>query len=150
MMRLWITGEGGEQYQEFIESCIKALFESDAKYDIEVNLRKFVDGEDYEDGTHSGFCNGGRSISTIEIATHGVYECGEEYAYQPFEIASTMAHELTHARQFSQGQINMLNYVWRNNGKSVNCVDIEYEDQPWEVEAYAYESILADIFWEEA
>ena len=147
MMRIWTTGDSAVKYQAFIDSCVNALFEKDATYDIEINLSEFIDGEEFINGTHSGLCTGDKRISTIEIATHGMYECGEEYAHQSFEIAGTIAHELTHARQFHKGQINMTDMVWKNNGKFVNCVDVDYDDQPWEVEAYAYEAILTDIFW---
>jgi hypothetical protein len=148
MLRVWITGDSAAaEYSAFIDNCITALFYEDTKYDIEINFRRFVDDEYYPNGTHLGFCTGDKDISVIEIATHGVYECGEEYAYQPFEIASTLAHELTHARQYHKDQINMANYVWKVEGTTTNCVDLEYEDQPWEVEAYSYEKILTDIYW---
>ena len=43
----------------------------------------------------------------------------------------------------------MMNMVWDNGkGNFVSCDDLNYDDQPWEVEAYAYEAILSDIFWE--
>ena len=148
MMRIWTTGDNAQKYQTFIDQCVNALFDTDANYDIEINLRDFIDNEEVEKGTQ-GICTGDRSISVIEIATHSLYDCGEEYRFQSFEVASTIAHELTHARQFHKGQINMMNMVW-DDGKNafVNCTDFNYVDQPWEVEAYAYEAILSDIFWE--
>ena len=148
MMRIWTTGDCSKKYQAFIDECVNALFDKDANYDIEINLRNFIDNEEVDKGTQ-GICTGDRYISTIEVATQSLYECGEEYSFQSFEVASTIAHELTHARQFHKGQINMMNMVW-DNGKDafVNCTDLNYVDQPWEVEAYAYEAILSDIFWD--
>lgn len=148
MMRIWTTGDNDKQYRVFIDECVKALFGNDATYDIEINLSKFVTNEEVEKGTQ-GICTGDKTMSTIEIATHSLYSCGEEYRFQDFEIASTIAHELTHARQFHKGQINMMNMVWDDGKNSfVNCTKLNYADQPWEVEAYAYEAILSDIFWE--
>ena len=86
--------------------------------------------------------------SVISLATHWVYEDGEEVAYEPHELASNIAHELVHAKQFYRGQINMVDNVWKHNNVSINCDTINYEDLPWEVEAYAYEAILADLLWE--
>ena len=146
MMRIWTTGDCAKQYQAFIDECVNALFNTDATYDIEINLRDFIDNDEVAEGTQ-GVCTGDRRISTIEVATRSLYECGEEYSFQPFEVASTIAHELTHARQFHKGQINMMNMVWKANGVFVNCTDLDYADQPWEVEAYEYEAILSDIFW---
>ena len=148
MMRIWTTGDSAKKYQAFIDDCVKALFDTDANYDIEINLRDFIHNDEVAEGTQ-GICTGDKTISTIEVATHSLYECGEEYRFQDFEVAATIAHELTHARQFHKGQINMMNMVWDNGRDTfVSCDDLKYEEQPWEVEAYAYEAILSDIFWE--
>ena len=40
-----------------------------------------------------------------------------------------------------------MNNVWKSNNIYINCDNLEYEEHPWEVEAYAYETILTDIFW---
>jgi len=53
-----------------------------------------------------------------------------------------------HAKQFCREQINMIDNVWKHNGVVINCDAAEYAETPWEVEAYTYESILTDIFWE--
>jgi len=63
-------------------------------------------------------------------------------------MAGTLAHELTHAKQFCKSQINMVDHVWRHNGVHLDCEDVDYMDAPWEVEAYEYERILVDLLWE--
>ena len=65
------------------------------------------------------------------------------------EIAGSIAHELTHAKQFAREQINMMNNVWKSNNIYTNCDDLEYEEVPWEVEAYKLQGPLTKAFMEE-
>ena len=100
-----------------------------------------------DNGSHAGFCLGDEESSEIEVATHWIYEDNEVVPYTDFEIAGSIAHELTHAKQFARGQINMVNNVWKTNDSATDCDHLPYEEHPWEVEAYAYETILTDIYW---
>ena len=141
MINVQTDGKYLPEYDTFIDACIIALFPEDAKYDIFFEFSKYVD----KDGTHAGFCMGDDIESSISIATHWMYE---EVAYEPHEIASNIAHELVHAKQFYRGQINMRDHVWKHNQETINCEGLEYAETPWEVEAYAYEDILTDLLWE--
>ena len=135
-----------KRYDTFVDDCIIALFDkepADTDYNISITLKKFVG--DY--GSHAGFCLGDEESSEIEVATHWIYEDNEVVPYTDFEIAGSIAHELTHAKQFARGQINMVNNVWKANDSSTDCDHLPYEEHPWEVEAYAYETILTDIYW---
>lgn len=144
MINVQTDGKYLPEYDTFIDACIIALFPEDAKYDIFFEFSKYVD----KDGTHAGFCMGDDIESAISIATHWMYEDAEEVAYEPHEIASNIAHELAHAKQFYRGQINMRDNVWKHNQETINCEGLEYAETPWEVEAYAYEDILTDLLWE--
>lgn len=44
---------------------------------------------------------------------------------------STLAHEMVHVKQFLRGEINESLTSW----KGKDCKDLEYRDQPWEIEA---------------
>ena len=132
-----------KRYDRFVDDCIVALFDTepaDTDYNISITLKKFVG----ENGSQAGFCLGDKESSEIEVATHWMYEDDEVVEYTDFEIAGSIAHELTHAKQFARGQINMINNVWK---EGTNCDHLPYEEHPWEVEAYAYETILTDIYW---
>ena len=133
-----------EEYSGFIDSCIDALFSDEDDHQIYIEVSKFLT----ENPGCAGICTGDAAESTIQVATHWSYEDGEEYAYEPHELASNIAHELVHAKQFCREQINMIDNVWKHNGVVINCDAAEYAETPWEVEAYTYESILTDIFWE--
>jgi hypothetical protein len=144
MINVSTEGKHLPEFNTFIDECIMALFPSDAKYDIFFHFKKYVD----KDGTHAGFCMGDKEESAIDIATHWMYEDDEEVAYEAHEIASNIAHELVHAKQFYKGQINMVDHVWKHNEMTINCEGLEYAETPWELEAYSYEAILTDLLWE--
>ena len=145
MINLSIGKNISEQHRTFIDDCVNALFASfNGDYDIFINFKKYID----TDGSHAGFCLGDTEESVIDIATHHKYECGEEALYTPAELAGALAHELVHAKQFARGQINMVDHVWKHGKETIDCTGLEYADTPWEVEAYAYEEILTDLFWE--
>jgi hypothetical protein len=132
-----------KRFEKFIDNCIQSLFNNEV-YDILIRVTKYVDDK----GTYAGFCVGDDEEATVDIATHFKLDCGEECEFVAHELASNIAHELVHAKQFARDQINPVDYVWKHNGSSVDCHDLEYAETPWEVEAYAYESILTDIYWE--
>ena len=134
------------EYDVFIENVLNSLFEQppEPSLDILIRVSKLIE----EQEGVAGLCSGDEHESTIDVATHFKLECGEECAYQPHELASNIAHELVHARQFARNQINDVDYVWKRNGESINCEHVEYRDTPWEVEAYGLEVILTDLFWE--
>jgi hypothetical protein len=145
MITLSIGKNISKKHRTFIDDCVNALFSSfKGDYDIFINFKKYID----TDGSHAGFCLGDEEESVIDIATHHKYECGEEALYTPVELAGALAHELVHAKQFARGQINMVDHVWKHGKETIDCTGLEYADTPWEVEAYAYEEILTDLFWE--
>jgi len=55
---------------------------------------------------------------TIDVALYGNW-------------LSTLAHEMVHIKQFLRGEINESLTSW----KGKDCKDLEYRDQPWEIEA---------------
>lgn len=55
------------------------------------------------------------------------------------EMMQTLAHEMVHARQFIRGQLNNES-GWAWKGRRAD--NFEYENQPWEKEAYRLEKTL--------
>jgi len=151
MINVYTDGLSTDKFGAFIDECIIALFPKDATYSIYFEVEKFIDEDETYDcatGAHAGFCIGDDVEAVISLATHWVYNCGEEVAYEDHELAANIAHELVHAKQFCRGQINMIDNVWKHNKKVIDCDSVEYMDLPWEVEAYGYETILTDLLWE--
>ena len=127
------------KFDPFIDDVINSLFpRNTAEALIEI---EFV--EELEDN-HAGLCTGDTEYVQITLSKNFSFECGDTSNYCDQEIASNLAHELVHARQFINGEINETDYVW----KGVDYRSSDYADTPWEVEAYAMEKVLVDLFWE--
>ena len=68
----------------------------------------------------------------------------------PKELASTVAHELVHAKQYIRGELNDSMTRWKKKkipyGPRGGC-KIPYARQPWEREAFCKEKILTEMYW---
>jgi len=128
------------RFDTFIEECLKALFaHEEPTGDIEITWMQHLG----EDGNFAGLCNGTTEEVEISLATHYSLDCGDRIPFCDQELASNIAHELVHARQFIRGEINSTDYYYK--GKDYES--IEYAETPWEIEAYMLEQVLVDIFW---
>lgn len=64
------------------------------------------------------------------------------------ELAKIVAHELVHAKQYFKGQFDFCCRFRTSTSKPyINFNEVEYEDQPWEIEAFGLEGILTETFW---
>ena len=59
-----------------------------------------------------------------------------------YDILKTLAHEMVHVRQYIQGDVNIKLTRW----KGTRIDEVDYWDQPWEIEAHGYESGLFTKF----
>jgi len=135
-------------YEQFCEEVIDELFPRQfTKRDIDIHIKFSI------------------AVSEGAFGWAGVGECEDEYTVEvgkvicsnggfrlqtPIEIASTLAHELTHVRQYVRGELNAEMTRWK--GQKVpfgprGGVKIPYDQQPWEVEAYALEKELVALHW---
>jgi len=127
------------RFDPFIDNVINALFHSDdTNATIELEFVKQL-GDN-----HAGLCTGNTELVQIMLSERFSFECGDTSSYCDQELASTIAHELVHARQFIRGEMNDEDYMW----KGVDYESSDYRDTPWEIEAYAMEKVLVDIYWE--
>jgi hypothetical protein len=60
------------------------------------------------------------------------------------EILKCLAHEMTHIKQYAYNETNETLTRWRGN--RVDSDEIDYWNQPWEIEAYGMESGLFSKF----
>jgi hypothetical protein len=60
------------------------------------------------------------------------------------EILKTLAHEMTHIKQYAYNETNETLTRWK--GMRVNSDDIDYWEQPWEIEAFGKETCLFSKF----
>lgn len=70
----------------------------------------------------------------------------------PREVASTIAHELVHIKQYIRGELNPSMTRWK--GQEIpygprGGMKIAYQRCPWEKEAFKREEELAELYWDE-
>ncbi len=134
-----------KKYKLFAEKILYHYFRDRVRRDIPINItiKKSIDDN------CRGSCWGNRDYITIEIAktikdkkkpTKTIYIKSDE-------IASTLAHELIHAKQFIRGEINSTNLMWRGEDGPVDCEGIQYRSQPWEKQAFRGEKKLTKLYW---
>jgi len=86
----------------------------------------------------------------IEIAKAVVWD-GEIVPCTAQEIASTIAHELTHVKQYIRKEFNATGTRWKGQevpfGPRGGC-KIPYAQLPWEKEAFETEKIMVELLWE--
>ena len=93
-----------------------------------------------------GQCWGDTRECEIQIASK---QWGEKISRE--EKLMTLAHELTHARQYLTRELvakNSDEYVSRWRGKDVPYDPATESTQPWEVEASEYEQLIYDAWIE--
>ena len=61
-----------------------------------------------------------------------------------YDILKTLAHEMVHVRQYIQGDVNIKLTRW----KGTAVADVDYWDQPWEIDAHGREDGLLTKFAE--
>lgn len=105
----------------------------------------FIDLKKKCDGDAGGYCYGDDEEIHIEIATHVM---GEALDIETIKI--NIAHEMVHAQQIASGRLN-------DHGIQIvnDCLvkvaewdgeyhtNTKYDDQPWEIDAYAREAQVA-------
>lgn len=131
--------DNGYDVQDYI-SAVAAVLDLD-KYDsdIRIDLMKKCDGD------AGGYCYGDAEDIDIEIATHVQGE-----ALDIETIKTNIAHEMIHAQQIASGRLNdhgiqiideCLVKVAEWDGEY--HTNTKYDDQPWEIDAYAREAQVA-------
>jgi len=83
---------------------------------------------------------------------HGVVYQGEEKTIvmeidpkiAPNMLVDTLAHEMIHVKQIASGKLREKNGKTYWQGKVVNRKKVSYWDQPWEINAWKGQSLLAN------
>ena len=116
-------------------------------YDADIDIR-FVKKCD---GDAGGYCFGDEDEVEIEIATHVQ---GEPLSFKT--ILVNLAHEMVHAKQIITGQLidhglkmattddGGVSLIKSSTWEGVEHTDTPYDEQPWEIEAYALERQVYD------
>lgn len=88
-----------------------------------------------------GLCEGDKDYAKISIARKCPVS-GRKLGF--VEMMQCLAHEMVHARQFIRGELEAEG-AWKWKGR--NADGYEYDNQPWEKEAYRLErELFLDCF----
>jgi hypothetical protein len=127
------------KYESYINSVAAVLNVFNSLTEITVDVVKKCDSD------AGGYCMGDTDEISIEVATHVQGEpLDEETIYR------NIAHEMIHAEQIISGRLDDLGLQLLQSGDSQSLVKVsiwdgetytntKYEDQPWEIDAYARE-----------
>lgn len=127
------------EYENYINAVGAVLNIFDSTTEIEVEFSNKLDGD------AGGYCSGDLEKIDIEIATHVQ---GEALSVET--IQRNIAHEMIHAQQIITGRLEDLGLQILQAGDAQTLVKVsiwdgetytntKYEDQPWEIDAYARE-----------
>ena len=133
-------------YETFAENVVNELFPREFKRDIVIGIHfKNV----VEDGLFGQAIEHDADEYLVEIGK--VVDEGELRAVEPREIASTIAHELVHIKQYIRRELTQGATVWKGQKIPVGPRGgtIRYRDQPWEKEAFSKEKELTELYWDE-
>jgi len=133
-------------YETFAENVVNELFPREFKRDIVIGIHfKNV----VEDGLFGQAIEHDADEYLVEIGK--VVDEGELRAVEPHEIASTIAHELVHIKQYIRRELTQGATVWKGQKIPVGPRGgtIRYRDQPWEKEAFSKEKELTELYWDE-
>lgn len=109
--------------------------------DLELSVRSTVRSFARQLGIHRLKLNLNIRISKSAIFSDGAVGWCEADSFRSFNIdvalysnwMGVLAHEMVHVRQFARRELSMDMNRWKSK---VNVRDLDYEDQPWEREAF--------------
>ena len=134
-----ITALGGTIQQKDIAEkvvafCIKQLLPKYRSLDITISFKKLQ--ENY--GAY-GFCN---SADYYSKNREFILEIDKDIRL--YDLVSTICHEMVHVKQYVKGELSDLfsesGTKWK---KKKFALDYDYDDSPWEKEAFRLEEKLA-------
>jgi|TARA_R110000796_G_C14524692_1_gene431244 hypothetical protein len=100
---------------------------------VKVSFKETLECEDYEEV--QGLCSGDQQLAQVSIATKG---------HTFLRQMQTLAHEMVHAKQMLRKEL-VIDEAYKWKGRNAN--NYEYENQPWEKEAYRLErELFLDCF----
>ena len=132
---MMITGKINKKYREAIEFFASNLFTPQMKRHIEIRVRK------RDLGTWHGF---------VSIEDYNVLNQPRSFVIElhkgdnETEQLKTLAHELVHVRQYARNELNDEMNTWK--GRYVDSDAIDYNDQPWEIEANKLGNELYELY----
>jgi len=149
MINLYFHGriKNRKVYEQFAEDVIAELFPRQfTKREIDIHIKFSIACA----GGAFGYAQHGDYEDQFMVEVGKVVIDGAFRQATPREIAATIAHELTHVRQYVRGELNGEMSKWK--GQKVpygprGGLKIKYRQQPWEQEAFEMGEFLTELLW---
>ena len=135
-----ITVSGGTKRKRALvesvaEFMVQQLLPRHRTLDIEIILSNLMK----ESGV-CGFCN---------AYTDREFMIELDKTLDHYDLIETICHEMIHLKQYARKELTKYNFkeqtvLWKNNSYSIEAE--EYNNSPWEIEAYEYEFIYAEKY----
>lgn len=146
MIKLVMSGRCPQfdRLEDFACDVINHFFPRDLKRDvlIGVDFEKNLEDNDAGQCVDYGVFDNNRLIH-ISLSKRFIDE-DENFAYSAKEIATTLAHELVHAKQWIRRELS--NRLLSATLKPKMTEDY-YHRLPWEAEAFDLQDFLVDLYW---
>lgn len=147
-----------ERFHQFGCNVVNHFFKRDRKelIVIGIEMKPRLDNNDSGYCVDYGTCDVGdfgekTRARMIAISLSRNYDDGEEkFPYAVRDIASTLAHELVHAKQYIRRELTpkiLNNALTTSRGKARTLSENKYRNFPWEEEAYGLEEELTQLYW---
>jgi hypothetical protein len=136
---MMITGKMNKNLREAIEFFASNLFTPQMKRHIEIRIRQ------KDLGTWHGF---------VIIEDYNVLNQPRSFIIElhkndsETEKLKTLAHEMIHVKQYVRNELNDEMSMWK--GRKVNSDAMNYDDQPWEIEANQLGDKLYELYTNKA
>lgn len=126
--------EGRHAKKEIVEQYVVALMKA-LKINRFTQRIVIIQFKNILDGEAQGLCQGDKEAALVQIG-----KSGQSFMMQ----MQALAHEMVHAKQFLRGELTGEGgFAWK--GRKADGYD--YENQPWEKEAYRLErELFLDCF----
>jgi hypothetical protein len=149
MINLYFHGriKNRKAYEVFCEDVIAELFPREfTKREIDIHIKFSIA---CAEGAF-GYAQPGDCEDEFMVEVGKIVIDGEFRQQTPREIAATLAHELTHVRQYVRKELNGEMTKWK--GQTIpygprGGLKIKYRQQPWEQEAFQMEEYLTEALW---
>lgn len=132
-MNTFVTGTKSKTLIAYIDRVVTHLGLEDLMIDIDI--------KSVCDNNAGGYCHGDQDEVVIEISRNdGMGKIPTE------QLLINIAHELIHAQQMHTGRMNHVGVTLTEGGFGYSVLwdgqegfHLPYQDQPWEIDAYARE-----------
>jgi hypothetical protein len=127
--------------QFYIDKLLSKQNKSSKKYYIHIEFCSRLEGKKGETEVESDETEKGKYKEYLILIKKSNHSEG---------FLQTIAHELTHVKQYMEGRLNfgkdMNHTIW--NGKTYDERKISYWFHPWEIDAYGTEKCIYELYLE--